>query len=79
MRELDFNLLRTRLLKSGITPRHVQRTVSELRDHYDDLVIAAIDSGEIEERARCQAADVLDRRGTRLFTGCYGAAPQRQA
>lgn len=59
MREPEFNVLTSRLLKSGITPRHVQRTVKELRDHYDDLVDAAIDSGKNKERARCQAANDL--------------------
>ena len=46
MREPDFNLLATHLMESGIAPRHAHRTVNELRDHYDDLVDAAVDDGD---------------------------------
>ncbi len=59
MREPDFNSLATRLLKSGITPRHAHRTVNELRDHYDDLVDAAVDAGANSKAARSQAASRL--------------------
>jgi len=59
MREPDFNTLATQLLKSGITPRHTHRTVNELRDHYDDLVDAAVDDGADSKRARRQAAAAL--------------------
>ncbi len=59
MRELDFNALATQLLKSGITPRHVHRTVNELRDHYDDLVDAVVDDGANSQEARQRAADRL--------------------
>ncbi len=59
MREPDFNALATQLLKSGITPRHVHRTVNELRDHYDDLTDAAVDEGANSQEARRQAAKRL--------------------
>lgn len=59
MREPDFNALATRLLKSGIAPRHAHRTVNELRDHYDDLVDAAVDDGANSRKARRQAAAEL--------------------
>lgn len=59
MREPDFNVLATRLLKSGIAPRHAHRTVNELRDHYDDLVDAAVDDGANSKKARRQAAAEL--------------------
>ncbi len=52
MREPDFNQLATKLLKNGITARHVHRTVSELRDHYDDLVDSAVDAGANSRTAR---------------------------
>ncbi len=55
MREPDFNDLATRLLKSGVSPRHAHRAVNEIRDHYDDLVDAAVDSGASSRRARQQA------------------------
>ena len=56
MREPDFNDLAARLLKSGITPYHTHRTVNELRDHYDDLVDAAVDDGANSKKARRRAA-----------------------
>ena len=59
MREPDFNVLATRLLKSGIAPRHAHRTVNELRDHYDDLVDAAVDEGADSKVARQRAAAEL--------------------
>jgi hypothetical protein len=59
MREPDFNALATRLLKSGITPYHAHRTVNELRDHYDDLVDAAVDAGANSKNARRRAATEL--------------------
>lgn len=59
MREPDFNNLATQLLKSGIAPRHAHRTVNELRDHYDDLVDAAVDEGSNSKAARRQAAEQL--------------------
>ena len=59
MREPDFNVLATRLLKNGISPRHAHRTVNELRDHYDDLVDAAVDEGANSKTARLRAAKEL--------------------
>ncbi len=56
MREPDFNDLATKLLKRGIAPRHAHRTVNELRDHYDDLVDAAVDDGATSKKARRHAA-----------------------
>jgi hypothetical protein len=56
MREPDFNALATRLLKNGISPRHAHRTVNELRDHFDDLVDAAVDAGANSKNARLSAA-----------------------
>jgi hypothetical protein len=34
--------LRERLLRAGVAPRHVQRYLSELRDHYDDALRAEL-------------------------------------
>jgi hypothetical protein len=59
MREPDFSALASRLLKIGLSPRHAHRTVNELRDHYDDLVDAAVDGGANSETARFRAAEVL--------------------
>jgi hypothetical protein len=59
MREPDFSSLATGLLKSGIAPRHAHRAVNELRDHYDDLVDAAVDDGASSKLARRTAANQL--------------------
>jgi len=59
MREPDFTALSARLLKNGISPRHAHRTVNELRDHYDDLVDAAVDGGANSRNARLSAANEL--------------------
>ena len=59
MREPDFTALASRLLKSGISPRHAHRTVNELRDHYDDLVDAAVDQGANSKNARLSAVNEL--------------------
>lgn len=59
MRELDFNRLAQRLLKSGIAPRHAHRAANEIRDHYDDLVDAAVDDGASSQSARQLAARQL--------------------
>lgn len=59
MREPDFNELARRLLESGIAPRHAHRAVNEMRDHYDDLVDAAVDTGASSREARRQAAAAL--------------------
>ncbi|MCH9694812.1 MAG: hypothetical protein K0U72_09915 [Gammaproteobacteria bacterium] len=59
MRDLDFNALASELIGNGISPRHAHRTVNELRDHYDDLVDAAVDAGANSKRARRHAAQQL--------------------
>jgi hypothetical protein len=59
MREPDFNALTNELLKIGISPRHAYRTVNELRDHYDDLVDAAVDDGANSKSARRLASAQL--------------------
>jgi hypothetical protein len=56
MREPDFQQFESELLRVGIAPRHVRRTVAELREHLDDLVEAALESGFEIQLARRQAA-----------------------
>lgn len=41
----DFQRLESRLLRAGVAPRHVRRTVTELREHLDDLIDAELASG----------------------------------
>ena len=59
MPEPDFQGLRSRLLQGGIAPRHVQRTLRELKDHYRDLVDEAIADGVPRPEARSAAAGRL--------------------
>ncbi len=59
MRDPDFIALTTRLLRHGISARQAHRTVNELRDHYDDLVDAAVDEGANSKNARRRAATEL--------------------
>jgi hypothetical protein len=59
MREPDFDDLAARLLQSGIAPRHAHRTVNEIRDHYDDLVDAALHCGASDYDARLAASREL--------------------
>ena len=59
MRDPDFKGLAEELLNRGIGPRIANRTVDELRDHYDDLVDEAVDSGASRKQARDAAAERL--------------------
>lgn len=61
MREPNFNEFARRLLESGIAPRYAHRAVNEIRDHYDDLVDAAVDAGASSREARRQAAAELGK------------------
>jgi len=45
MRRPDFDQLASELLRAGVSPRHVRRTVVELSDHFDDLVDDALEQG----------------------------------
>ena len=50
-----FEELRERLLRAGIAPRHVRRYISELRDHFADLVREEMKAGATQDGA-AQAA-----------------------
>lgn len=54
--DLDMTELETRLLRAGIAPRHVRRTVTELREHMEDLVAAEHATGLSLPEARSRAA-----------------------
>ena len=64
MREPEFRVLAERLIEAGIAPRHVHRTVNEMRDHYEDLVEAGLERGlqraAAQERAARQLGQVDD-------------------
>lgn len=51
--------LAERLLKAGIAPRHVRRTVEELEDHLDDLIAAQKERGYDEPDAFIRARALL--------------------
>lgn len=57
MREGQFESLRLELLRSGVTPVYVERTILELEEHYADLESAALASGlSANEAARIARA-----------------------
>ena len=55
MPDRDFDRLRTKLLKSGVVPRHVARLVSELSEHFDDLECEGIQQGLAPQAASAHA------------------------
>jgi hypothetical protein len=50
-----FDRLGERLLRAGIAPRHVRRYVTELRDHFHDLVREETQNGRSQEAAEASA------------------------
>ena len=56
MFEEQFHPLKSRLLESGVAPKHVRRIVTELNDHFDDLVDEALADGASETEAAETAA-----------------------
>jgi hypothetical protein len=91
MREPDFHVLRERLLRGGVAPKHVRRTIAELRDHHTDLFTEAFSGGRSFEDADREAsirlgdedslaAEVLGRPELRSWAHrwpwiAYGVAP----
>lgn len=55
MLQSRFDELRERLLRAGIAPRHVRRYVTELKDHFDDLVREEIAGGASRSTAEAKA------------------------
>ena len=55
----DFGALQAQLLRSGLSPRHVRRTITELDEHFDDLVDAAVAKGAGVHAAERQALQDL--------------------
>jgi len=56
MHESDFNSLKDALLRGGVAPRHVRRTIAELRDHHTDLFAEAFARGCSVENAEREAS-----------------------
>ena len=59
MRDPEFRVFAKRLLDAGIAPKHVHRTVNEMRDHYEDLVEAGVNQGLRRSAAHEQALEQL--------------------
>ena len=59
MPQPDFAALHSKLLRGGVSPRHADRTVSELRDHFEDLVEAAAGGDADPQRAEARAVEEL--------------------
>jgi hypothetical protein len=55
----DLDRLRERLLRAGVAPRHVQRYLRELREHYDDARSAELARGSSEAAAEHAAWERL--------------------
>ncbi len=58
MRE-SFGALGRRLLKAGIAPRYVSRTIRELKDHEADLISEAVSAGCAFDQAQSEAKQRL--------------------
>lgn len=55
----DLSQLQNELLRAGISPRHVRRTVDELSDHFEDLVEHALIEKNDIQAAKQRALDEL--------------------
>jgi hypothetical protein len=63
MRDAQFGSLRLELLRSGVSPIYVERTIVELGEHYTDLESAALASGlSADEAARVALATLGNER-----------------
>jgi hypothetical protein len=63
MRDAQFESLRLELLRSGVTPAYVERTILELGEHYADLESAALEAGlGADEAARVAVAALGNER-----------------
>ena len=56
MHDLNLRGLRKRLLRGGVAPKHVKRTLKELRYHFADLEQKALAEGSSRKEAATQAA-----------------------
>lgn len=56
MPETGFDRLQKYLLVSGVAPRLVNRTISELSDHYEDLEAEAMNNGLSRDEAGIEAS-----------------------
>lgn len=66
MSEVNLNELRRAMLRGGVAPRYVRRTVAELQQHFQDLEQQALASGADQDEARRQARRRLGDENTLL-------------
>jgi len=59
MLEQELKELKNTMLKSGVSPRYVRRTLKELQDHYSDIKTSLLSSGLDEKEAALQAQQQL--------------------
>ncbi len=59
MPEPQFEALRLELRKGGVAPLYIERTITELGEHYADLESAALEAGLSSEEAARAALDAL--------------------
>jgi hypothetical protein len=59
MRDLDLRELRVRLLRGGVAPKHVNRTLKELRHHFADLEQKALSEGLSRKEAAARASEQI--------------------
>ncbi len=55
MRRPEFQALSERMIDAGIAPRYARRAVSEMRDHYEDLLEAGREKGLQHDAAQERA------------------------
>jgi hypothetical protein len=63
MRDERLESLRLELLRGGVSPLYVDRTIVELAEHYADLESAALAAGQTPAEAACSAAAALGNQG----------------
>jgi hypothetical protein len=74
MREEQFESLRLELLRSGVAPLYVERTIVELTEHFADLESAALATGYDAEEAACVARATLGNQ--RAIAAAIRARPE---
>jgi hypothetical protein len=73
-RDAEFESLRLELLRGGVTPLYVERTIAELREHYSDLENDALATGLSAEEAARSAQATLGN--PRLIAAAVLARPE---
>ena len=70
----QFAALRLELLRGGVSPLYVERTILELSEHYEDLESDALSAGMCEEDAARTALEMLG--GADIIAAAVMARPE---